>query len=100
MRSWNPKLLSKCLSSENEMLASDLPASKRDSKSLYFPKIILVQLSLFFMEVSGNDKVVAQLDSSKSEGICNPARNVLFHVECHDFAQNVSGRVANPAVLR
>jgi hypothetical protein len=32
--------------------------------------------------------------------ICNPVRNFLCHVGCRDFAQSVSGGVANPAALR
>ena len=36
----------------------------------------------------------------KPDGICNPVRNVLCHIGCRDFAQNVSGGVTNPAALR
>jgi hypothetical protein len=35
--------------------------------------------------------------ATKPVGICNPVRNVLCHIGCHDFAQNVSGGVTNPA---
>ena len=36
----------------------------------------------------------------KPDGICNPVRNVLCHIGCRDYSQNVSGGVANPAALR
>ena len=36
----------------------------------------------------------------RSDGICNPVRNVLCGIGCLDFAQNGSGGVSNPAALR
>ena len=35
----------------------------------------------------------------KPDGICNPVRNVLCHIGCRNFAHNVSGGVANPALV-
>ena len=37
---------------------------------------------------------------SMPDGICNPVRNVLWHIECSHFAQNVSDGVTNPVALR
>lgn len=59
MRSWKPSQTSKCLSSENEMFASDYLESIRSNKLANFPKIIL-GYGFCVMEMPDNDKVVAR----------------------------------------